>query len=583
MEEEAQLLVGASPSTEDAKVARLLAFFGVRSRTNTKPEFLSSPAWASGSSARCRLFCSSDVFSDLLQRVESIPGGLELWRQRIHSAFVYAGIDRPGLTSVLSRITGNDGEALRTGNSDADEWIISDELDELCGVLSGVTVTLPQHRPAEMLMLDLSQSRATPILASGSEAAFVRFECHGVPVHFSLSPEVLDVEATLTTPNFDVRDHLFSAVPIVLHVKWAFAATCWRAAEVNACLVIDDPLLKPRYGFVDFRKLLGLMERHRFATNIAFIPWNWARSNRSVVELFKSHADKFSVSIHGCDHTAGEFGTGDRQQLRSMASLAVDRMSRHEARTGLRHDRVMVFPQGVFSTAAIEVLKHTSFNAVVNTEVFTTPANGREVTIADVWDVAVMRYGCFPIYTRRYPAQGVENFAFDILLGKPCIVVIHHDFCRENFKHLIPFIERLNALKCRLSWCGLGELVKRSCKERDSSSGAVEMEMYGTELRVQNRSNKHKRFEIRRRETEPSAIKEVRAGSSEMALSFADGYLQLELELAPGDSTTIGIEFQDHPANQQRRERVSTRLKTTMRRYLSEFRDNYVMPAQSHF
>jgi hypothetical protein len=43
-------------------------------------------------------------------------------------------------------------------------------------------------------------------------------------------------------------------------------------------LVIDDPLLKPRYGFLKFLPFLRLMQRHDFATSIAFIPWNWRRS-----------------------------------------------------------------------------------------------------------------------------------------------------------------------------------------------------------------------------------------------------------------------------------------------------------------
>ena len=47
------------------------------------------------------------------------------------------------------------------------------------------------------------------------------------------------------------------------------------------------------------------------------------------------------------------------------------------------------------------------------------------------WEVASMKHSSFPIFTRRYPMQGVENFAFDILLGKPCLGGIHHHF-RQN-------------------------------------------------------------------------------------------------------------------------------------------------------
>ena len=58
----------------------------------------------------------------------------------------------------------------------------------------------------------------------------------------------------------------------------------------------------------------------------------------------------FSVSIHGCDHTAGEFGTTSLEVLQRPAELAQSRMRNHQARTGIQHDSVMVFPQGVFSS-----------------------------------------------------------------------------------------------------------------------------------------------------------------------------------------------------------------------------------------
>ena len=110
-------------------------------------------------------------------------------------------------------------------------------------------------------------------------AAFLRIEYNGVPVFLSTSKEIIDIDAELTSQNFDVREHFLNAVPLVLYIKWAFRDACWNAPETNACLVIDDPVLKPTHGFVNFQELLSLMKRHKFSTNIAFIPWNWRRSS----------------------------------------------------------------------------------------------------------------------------------------------------------------------------------------------------------------------------------------------------------------------------------------------------------------
>jgi hypothetical protein len=366
----------------------------------------------------------------------------------------------------------------------------------------------------------------------------------------------------------------------VLYIKWAFAETCWNGSEANACLVIDDPLLKPTYGFVNFHQLVSLTKRHRFSTNIAFIPWNWRRSSPEVVRLFRENPESFSLSVHGCDHTRAEFGSSDRNRLYWKAQQALERMNRHGFDTGIQHDRVMVFPQGVFSQAAMDALKHTDFMAAVNNDVTSAGPRPRAITISDVWDTAVMAYSNFPIFTRRFPWEGVENFAFDLLLGKPAIIVIHHDFCNDRCLHLVDFIQRLNALKCCLTWRSLGEAVKRSCRQRELSPGLVEVEMYATQLQLENQSRQRKRYLIRRRESEPSSIKEIRAGSRDVAWSSTDGRVAFEIELNSGEKTMISVGFHDLTGNGCHADTISYRTKTMLRRYLCEIRDNYVTPAR---
>ena len=229
-------------------------------------------------------------------------------------------------------------------------------------------------------------------------AIFLKLEYKGVPVFLSTSREIIDLDAELTSQNFDVREHFLSAVPLVLYVKWAFAETCWSAPEVNACLVIDDPLLKATHGFVDFQELLSLMKRHKFSTNIAFIPWNWRRSAPEVVRLFKENPECYSVSVHGCDHTRAEFSSPSQERLYWKSQQALERMNRHESITGIRHDPVMVFPQGIFSEAAMSALKRTDLIAAVNNDIVSADPYPRAITISDVWDIAVMDYTLSALY-----------------------------------------------------------------------------------------------------------------------------------------------------------------------------------------
>jgi hypothetical protein len=581
--QEAIILDDLDLSVEGKKIAKILDFFGVPWRASTMTELLALSDAGQKSSLRCRFFCSSGTFLQLIKGLERDPGFMQFWEEQVDSAFVYAGDDSEILRKLMRRLTGDDGVVISKINPAVRDLTVSNQLDDVCGVMSGVRATATGINGDADVVLNTSKGNAVSIISVDHGAAFLRIEYSGVAVFLSTSQKIIDIDSELTSQNFDVRHNFLSAVPIVLYIKWAFRDACWNAPETNACLVIDDPVLKPTHGFVNFQELLSLMKRHKFSTNIAFIPWNWRRSSPEVVRLFTENPENYSISVHGCDHTRAEFGGADRWRLYWKTRQALDRMNRHESITGICHDRVMVFPQGIFSEAAMSALKHSGLIAAVNSDVISSDSQPRAVTISEVWDIAVMGYSDFPIFTRRYPWEGIANFAFDVMLGKPAILLIHHDYCSDHCARLIDFIKGLNALKCPLTWTSLGEVVRRSYRQREVSPDVVELEMYGGELRIENRSERRKRYLIRRRESEPSGIKEVRVGSEEMVWNCRNGHIDFEVELDPGENRIIAIKFHDLDGNGQCEETASYKAKTMLRRYLCELRDNYVTTTRLRF
>jgi hypothetical protein len=580
MSESALLLVTRGTSREYRCIAKVLEFFGVSSRNVDAADFPFASEADGSSSQKIRALGSAEAF---LRTIERWEGYNKWWTESVHSAFVYPSDDPEALQKLARILSGDDLAVLDTINPGAEDFAVSDELNEFCGVMAGVRVTASNANSNASLVLNTGKGNAINIISLGHGATFLKLDYNKVPVFLSTSRNIIDIDAKLTTQNFDIRDHFLSTVPIVLYIKWAFAETCWSAPETNACLVIDDPVLKSRHGFVNFQELLSLMKRHKFSTNIAFIPWNWRRSAPNVVQLLRENPERYSLSVHGCDHTRAEFGSSSQGRLYWKAQQALQRMNRHEAITGLSHDRVMVFPQGIFSEAAMSALKHTDLIAAVNNDVVCADPHPCAITIADVWDIAVMRYSTFPLFTRRYPWEGIENFAFDALLGKPAIAVIHHDYCSDHCARLIDFIQRLNGLQCAPTWRNLGDAVRRSCRQREVSPGAAEVEMYGTELRIENRSDQPKHFVIRRRECEPSAIQRICTDSQKIAWKPVNGHIDFEIELNPGENEVIKIRFHNLTEKGYKGDNLLYRLKAMLRRYLCEVRDNYIVPTRSRF
>jgi hypothetical protein len=578
---QAILLGTDSLSVEGKKIAKVLSFFGVPWHAWTTVELLSK-ATRRESSSQCRLMCSADTFLQLTEVSESDPSCMQFWQEQVHSAFVYAGNDPQSFQRLVRTLIGDNRAVISKARPGVGDFTVSDHFDDFCGVMSGIRVTDNETNTSGNFVLSPAKGNLINIISRGDGTLFWKLEYKGVPVFLLTSREIVDIDAELKSQNFDVREHFLSAVPLVLYIKWAFAEICWNAPEANACLVIDDPVLKSTHGFVDFKELLSLMKRHKFSTNIAFIPWNWRRSAPEVVRMFRENPGYYSLSVHGCDHTRAEFGDSSRQRLYWKAQQATERMDRHRSETGIHYDPVMVFPQGIFSEAAMSALQRTNLIASVNNDIISADPHPRAITISDVWDIAVTRYP-FPLFTRRYPWEGIENFAFDALLGKPAIAIIHHDYCSDHCARLVRFVQQVNALRCAPTWRNLGDVVRRSCRQRLDSAGAVEVEMYGTELRIENPSGHPKRFLIRRRECEPSTIQRICTDDQEIAWRQVDGRINFEIDLNPSESRIVKIKFHDFVGKERNRDNLPYRFNTMLRRYLCEMRDNYVAPMRCRF
>jgi hypothetical protein len=218
--------------------------------------------------------------------------------------------------------------------------------------------------------------------------------------------------------------------------------------SVPACIVIDDPLLRPRYGFLNFYKLLDWLKAEDLAATIAFIPFNYRRSGPRIAKLLRDNPDRLSICVHGCDHTRGEFASTDSAYLDGICALAKERMTTHERLYGLPWDNLIVFPQGEFSNEAMKALKAAGFVAAVNTL--------DDTCHYDLSGRYVMDFG-FPLVTRRNPER-TDDFIQDAEFRRPIIITQHHWDFAHGFDYLTKFTRELKAKIPDLKWMPLGRI-----------------------------------------------------------------------------------------------------------------------------
>lgn len=235
----------------------------------------------------------------------------------------------------------------------------------------------------------------------------------------------------------------------------------------------------------------------------------------------------------------------------------------------------MVFPQGVFSSASAEALKRNGYLAAANTETSPVDSEGEGTRVRDVWDVAILKYGDFPIFSRRYAKHGLENFAFDLLLGKPCLIVAHHDFFSDDCTRLIELIEKLESLPCTLTWRPLGEVIRRACRRRAAGAGKEAIEMYGSELLIDNSFEQAIDVHILKRENEADIVAEVLCDQKPIMWKAGGGHLVFEATVAPRSERLIRVLYQNQDELVRVERRLRIELAVAIRRLLSEARDEY--------
>ena len=198
---------------------------------------------------------------------------------------------------------------------------------------------------------------------------------------------------------------------------------------------------------------------------------------------------------------------------------------------------------------------------------------GRDVSVSNLDKVMYREIG----FTKGQIIDKTQNFAFDALLGKPVVAVIHHDYCKDQCARLVTFIQGLNTLKSNLRWTNLSEVARRSCKRRDVPGAIPEVEMYASELTLENSSDQTTRYAVRRRESDPSAVTSIQVGSQPTTCRYSDGYVKFEIELQPRCGATVRVQFRDIHHEEVEKKVLSTEIRTMLRRRLCEVRDNYFM------
>lgn len=457
----------------------------------------------------------------------------------------------------------------------AAEYSISESARQVCGQLSGQVFQVDGNaRGFVPSSPHLDKRPVVGVITAQARPYFAAARQGGCEIFLVACTGILDIDADAASEGLRSQ-HYADLMPPLMFLRYSFGESCWRNPVPSATLTIDDPLLRPRYGFLAFDRLIAEMEAHRFASTVAFIPWNYRRSSRHVTDMLCKHRERFSICVHGCDHTRGEFLSCDETLLRNKAWTALRRSRSHEAITGLACDPIMIFPQGGFSRAALNALKAEGYLGAVNTSVLPADCQPGELAIRDLLDVAVTRYDGFSVFGRRYP-RSLLPFALDLFLGKPALIVEHHEYFRNGYSPVRHLVRRMNALDPRLSWRPLKQTLITSGLYRRTRERMAEARFYTDQFALSNPYGEQMTFRISKNVGSIESLKYILCNGLPLEYRMIADRVEAELDLEPAGRAQIEVVRANRYIQPYVSPPVTYAAKVAIRRYLSEFRDNHL-------
>jgi hypothetical protein len=368
---------------------------------------------------------------------------------------------------------------------------IKGKANSITGVLGSSLLKSVSHD--EALIIRLS-SQVTPLIDLDHNPCFFRKRLGSCDLFISGFP-VVDIDTPASGPII-LKDHLTGYIPFVMFLKFFLKKQIWHNHRTYANLIIDDPHLRRRYGYIHFKELKDETLAIGFNATIAFVPRNYKKTHDSTVELFRE-SDHLGICIHGFAHTPKEFGNEDFDTLFSKAMLARNLIDMFTKKTGIPSVKCMVFPQGTFSKAALKALKLTNYLAAINSHYISTDVDqNEELTLGNFLTPAVVMRNGFPLFHRRIPTSDPVHFRIAAFLGKPIILVQHHIDFRNGYNQIASCVDELSENIPGIQWVSLESILSKCHWRRINSDNSVSVWLLSRKAQILNKECEPRLFRV---------------------------------------------------------------------------------------
>ena len=468
------------------------------------------------------------------------------------------GISPAFNAGILQKLS--QGKILACQSSDAAQDSVSFQIRNVKNISRELSdQTLPNKNNSIFYLINSKQGNTQSIIdLKINEASylpvFIKTTLGSNEIFFNTLPGVSNIHKEYMEPVS--IESFINIVPLLMFLRYGLGERCWHSSHYYANLTIDDPWLIEPYGNLSFHALLPEMEKANFHTTIAFIPWNYDRSKKDVVNIFFNNPSRFSICIHGNNHDHREFykyetGQSDVwlnkpleiQELNIRQALA--RMEKFKELTGIPYAKIMIFPHNIAPATTLELLKKYNFMATINSSNIPLNSQKPEDPVINFRPIS-MHFNSFASVKRYGSHRKPVDIAIDLFLGNPLLFHGHHDVFATGIDAFNQTAGITNGIQPHVIWQGLGYIMQHYYLEKLRSDGNYDIEVYSNDVIIENNHNRDVKYYIKKRETLNLPIQEVSVDDRPQSYTASDDNIRIVIPFKKNGVKHIKIKYENN-------------------------------------
>src|SRR5271154_189567 len=172
--------------------------------------------------------------------------------------FMHALTLDPFVGGLVAAVSGGKLQSVLPIVDAGQPYEISSDSKDICGPFSELSFGPVNTTNDRVLAVSTHDPAVRNLISIGGRPLMAAVKRNKTEILFLASEDTVDVNVEIG--DDPICNYFSRLMPQAMALRHIFGEECWRPCKPHASIIIDDPLLRRKYGYLNFESLLRLME-----------------------------------------------------------------------------------------------------------------------------------------------------------------------------------------------------------------------------------------------------------------------------------------------------------------------------------